>query len=252
MLPVLTLTLLKQNLTLIKRIFFRRHFKFSLKLIQTGLFYCRSWLVRIFDKFYSAVWNLSSWGWSNDSVVMGTCCSSRRPGGLVPPVPRGLTPSSDLWGHCTHMVPRHRWRQNPHTHKAIIKKKFKFSWKAVTSHKALVYTTYTQPQSSVLLWKQAHSIIAFTPCAVLAFRINYCWHSDLPSSIQELDSTGVHLKTIQEHKNTVHWVTTNHCPGNWPIIFVNPHPALLVLVSWWGHRTTGWLTSSEVNQQSQW
>lgn len=123
MLPVLTLTLLKQNLTLIKRIFFRRHFKFSLKLIQTGLFYCRSWLVRIFDKFYSAVWNLSSWGWSNDSVVMGTCCSSRRPGGLVPPVPRGLTPSSDLWGHCTHMVPRHRWRQNPHTHKAIIKKK---------------------------------------------------------------------------------------------------------------------------------
>lgn len=199
MLPVLTLTLLKQNLTLIKWIFFRRYFKFSLKLIQTGLFYCRSWLVRIFDKFYSAVWNLSSWGWSNDSVVTGTCCSSRRPGGLVPLIPRGLTPSSDLWGHCTHIVPRHRWRQNAHTHKTIIKKKttkFKFSWRAVTSHEALVCTTCIQPQSSVLLWKQAYSITAFTPRAALAFRINYCWHSDLPFNIQELDSTGVYLKTI--------------------------------------------------------
>lgn len=31
------------------------------------------------------------------------------------------------------------------------------------------------------------------PRAALAFRINCCWHSDLPSNIQELDSTGMYL-----------------------------------------------------------
>lgn len=95
---VLTLTLLKWNVTLIKWIFFRRLFKFSLKLIQAGLFLLSVLVSENILQVSLRCTKFKLLGLGQGLNRKNTCCPSRGPGGFGTPLPRDLTPYSDLWG----------------------------------------------------------------------------------------------------------------------------------------------------------